>query len=320
MNIPPFKITEKSNNLAVEIGILLGKYTAINSPVPEPKLRKKNLVKSVHSSVSIEGNTLTEEQATAIFEGKRVIGRPNEIVEIQNTIELYKHTGVFTSLSSRDFLKGHKILMKGLIGNPGKWRTSGVGIYQGNKLVHPGPSHKLVPQHMGNLFEFIKKSRTLNSLIKSSVFHYETLFIHPFIDGNGRISRFWQSIILTKAYPVFEYIPIESMVRERQKEYYKVLGICDKAGESTKFIEYMLQVILDQTETFFSKIKSATLTVEERLDLAKSHFEKAAFSRAEYQSLFKTISSATATRDLTFGTKKKLLKKNGKLINTLYHF
>jgi Fic family protein len=173
---------------------------------------------------------------------------------------------------------------------------------------------------MGELFAFLKRKDNLNPLIKSSVFHYELEFIHPFSDGNGRMGRLWQTVILLKYHPLFEYIPMESIVREKQKEYYKVLAQADKAGDSTLFIEFMTKVIFRAAQEFLVAVKPQSQTAKTRLKLAGDHFQKKPFSRKDYLAFHKNISTATASRDLLFGVKQKVLKRSGARALTWYRF
>ena len=177
--------------------------------------------------MEIEGNTLSEEQITALLENKRVIAPQKDILEVQNAIKVYNQLSKFNPYRLRDLEKAHSILMKGLIDNAGKLRTSNVGIVKGSKVEHIAPNGSIVMGLMNNLFEYLKKDKEL-LLIKSCVFHYEFEFIHPFLDGNGRMGRLWQTLILMQQYPVFEYLPVESLIKQKQREYYKKLSESDK--------------------------------------------------------------------------------------------
>jgi len=311
MKTPPYNINETIAELILNIGILLGKYEGINKPIPEPKLRRKNLVKTIQSSLAIEGNTLELDQVTAILDGKRVIAPKRDLHEIKNAIEVYKMIGGFSSSSSRDFLKAHRVLMNGLVEVSGKWRSKGVGIIKGKNVKHIAPPQHFVPGLMKDLFLFIKKNKNLSPLIKSCIFHYESQFIHPFIDGNGRMGRLWQSVILSNWNPVFSYVPIEHLISKNQNKYYEVLEICDNEGESTKFIEFMLNIIKIELGTFLDEIKVPTQTNENRINQAIQIFGKEEFSRKMYMNLFKNISAPTASRDLAYGIEKSLIIKFG---------
>ena len=239
---PPYDITPKILKLITSISEKLGEINATYLSKQSPQLRKQNRIKTIHSSLQIEGNTLTEEQITALIENKRVIGPEKDVLEVLNAIKLYENLEKYKFYSDKSFLKAHKELMNGLIQSPGKYRTKGVGIVKGNMVEHVAPPAENVPYLMKDLFEYLKDSEEL-TLIKSCVFHYEMEFIHPFIDGNGRMGRLWQTLILMSEYPVFEFLPFQTLISQTQNEYYNSLAMCDKLGKSTMFIEYMLGVI-----------------------------------------------------------------------------
>jgi Fic family protein len=201
------------------------------------------------------------------------------------------------------------------VSDNGKYRKTGVGIMAGDRIAHMAPPSENVPHLMNDLFSFLKKSNEI-TLIKSCVFHYEMEFIHPFIDGNGRMGRLWQTLILIKEYPVFEFIPFENMIHKTQKEYYHALSQSDKSGNSAPFIEYMLTIINDSLYTMLD-FKSRVMTSEDRL----SYFLEitdAAFSRKDYMRVFKEISTATASRDLKQGVELGLFEKEGDKTKTIY--
>jgi Fic family protein len=312
---PPYDITPKILKLVAQISEKLGEINANLLDRPSPKLRKQNRVKTIHNSLKIEGNTLTEQQITAIIENKRVVGPKKDIIEVLNAVEVYDKIKNFKFYSEKDFLKAHKILMKGLIENPGKYRKQSVGIVKGTKVEHIAPPFKNVPYLMSDLFNYLKNNPEL-SLIKSCVFHYEMEFIHPFIDGNGRMGRLWQTIILRNEYPVFEFIPLETLIGKSQKEYYNALSKSDRKGNSTCFIEYMLEIIdktLEQTLNFGSRKLKQIERLNYFLELGKTEF-----TRKDYMDIFKDISTATASRDLNKGVKLKLFKKEGEKNKTKY--
>lgn len=312
---PPYDITAKILKLITQISEKIGEINANLLDKPSPKLRKQNRVKTIHNSLKIEGNTLTEQQITAIIENKRVIGPKKDIIEVLNAIDVYDAIENFKSHSERDFLRAHKMLMKGLIDTPGTYRKQGVGILKGDKVEHIAPPYENVPYLMKDLFKYLKDKSELN-LIKSCVFHYEMEFIHPFIDGNGRMGRLWQTIILRNEYPVFEFIPLETLISKSQKEYYKALSESDSEGNSTFFIEYMLGIIdktLEQTLNFGSRKLKQIDRLNYFLELDKKEF-----TRKDYMNVFKDISSATASRDLNKGIELKLFKKDGEKNKTKY--
>ena len=312
---PPYNITPKILKLVTSISEKIGEINANLLDKPSPLLRKQNRIKTIHNSLKIEGNTLSEEQITAILEKRKVVGPKKDIIEVLNTIDVYENLNNFNYKSEKDFLKAHKNLMRELIEKPGIYRKQGVGIVKGNNLEHIAPPHGNVSFLMKDLFTYLKNENELN-LIKSCVFHYEMEFIHPFLDGNGRMRRLWQTLILKNEYSVFEFIPLETLISKSQKKYYKALSVSDKQGESTPFIEYMLNIIdssLEQTLKFGTK----KLTQIERLNYYIES-NKNEFTRKDYMKTFKDISSATASRDLNKGIELKLFSKIGERNKTKY--
>lgn len=316
---PPYKITKKSLKLISEISNLIGRYEGIYSPPPTPQLRKQNRIKSIYGTLSIEGNILSLEQVTAIIEKKKVIGPHKDILEVNNAIKAYEDLKKFNLHSLESLCKAHGMFMKDLVKDAGKIRSGNVGIFKGGQVVHVAPQPKMLPRLLKNLFAFLKKSDD-HKIIKSCVFHYEFEFIHPFSDGNGRMGRFWQNIILYSYNPVFEYLPIESLIKENQRNYYNVLQQCDKEAESTKFIEFMLEIILRALNDFFNNIKTEPIDTKARITKAKEYFKTKTFTRKDYLNLFKTISTATASRDLKYCVEKKLAHKSGDKRLATYRF
>ena len=312
---PPYDITTKIIKQIRSISEKIGEVNANYLSKQSPQLRKKNRIKTIHSSLQIEGNTLTEEQITALIENKRVVGPQKDVLEVINAINVYDKLNKYDFLSEKSFLKAHQNLMTGLINDPGKYRTQGVGIVKGTKLEHVAPSYKNVPFLMQDLFKYLKGSDEL-TLIKSCVFHYEMEFIHPFLDGNGRMGRLWQTLILMTEYPIFEFLPFETLISKTQKEYYKSLAMSDKSGKSTFFIEYMLHVI-DQSLQSILTYNNRILKDTDRLEYFIS-LEIKSFTRKDYMNVFKDLSSATASRDLKKGVELKVFKSIGKKNKTEY--
>jgi Fic family protein len=317
---PPFKITPKINNLVAEISKLLGLLEATTLSVPNPKLRRKNRIRTIKSTLAIEGHTFTEDQITAVLENRRVLGTEKELLEVQNAIQLYDLMDEFRSSRSRDFLKAHKILMGGILASAGKYRSKNVGVLAGTKVKHLAPKPNMVPELMGKVFEWIKKEKEIHALILSSIVHYEIEFIHPFEDGNGRMGRYWQALILKEYDEFFKYVPIESLIERNQKDYYSSLERSDKTGESTGFIEFILSIISTTLKEMSSELKGVTNSFEKKMEKAAGHFGEKIFSRKDYMELFKNISSATASRDLKEAVEKSLLKKIGERNQTKYRF
>jgi len=315
---PPYNITEKIVALVASISEKIGEINATHLYKPATELRKKNRIKTIQSSLEIEGNTLTEEQITALLENKRVIAPKKDILEVQNAIKVYEQLNTFNPFQLKDLEKAHAILMKGLIENQGKLRTTNVGIVKGSKVEHIAPNGTMVNGLMKDLFDYLKKDNDL-ILIKSCAFHYEFEFIHPFLDGNGRMGRLWQTLILMQQYPVFEYLPVESIIKQKQNEYYDKLSESDKKGNSTPFIEFMLAIILESLDGLLQS-QSVTLHTEDRINLYKEKIGKNKFSRKNYMQHFKNISAPTASRDLKWAVEQNLLAKFGEQRLTEYQF
>ena len=312
---PPYDITPKILKLITSISEKLGEINATYLSKQSPQLHKQNRIKTIHSSLQIEGNTLTEEQITALIENKRIIGPEKDVMEVLNAIKLYDNLEKYKFYSDKSFLKAHKELMNGLIQSPGKYRNKGVGIVKGNIVEHVAPPSENVPFLMKDLFEYLKDSEEL-TLIKSCVFHYEMEFIHPFIDGNGRMGRLWQTLILMSEYTVFEFLPFETLISQTQNEYYNSLAMCDKLGNSTIFIEYMLGVI-DKSLSSLLDYNNRIFKDVDRLEYFIKLGAKE-FTRKDYMNTFKDLSSATASRDLKKGLELKLFESVGLLNKTKY--
>lgn len=313
---PPYSITSEILSFVSSISEKIGEANAYFLDRPSPQLRKQNRIKTIHSSLQIEGNTLSIDQITAIIEDKRVIGPEKDILEVRNAVRVYEELNTFNPALSESFLKAHGMLMTGLIENPGQYRTKSVGIFQGSNVAHIAPPARNVHFLMDSLFNYIKNDEDL-TFIKSCVFHYEMEFIHPFMDGNGRMGRLWQTVILMNKYPVFEYLPFETLVSKSQDDYYKILASCDKKGESTEFIEFMLRII-DTSLGEVLKFNNRSLSEMERIKYFISQ-GNTTFTRKDYMNVFKEISSATASRDLKKGVEQKLFLKTGEKSQTYYH-
>ena len=312
---PPYEITTSILKLIASISEKIGQVNAVYLVKQSPQLRKQNRIKTIHSSLQIEGNTLTEEQITAIIENKRVLAPQKDIAEVLNALDVYDKLKTFKPHTEKSFLEAHQILMKGLVENSGRYRKNSVGIVKGSKLAHLAPPAENLSFLMKDLFNYVKNKEEL-TLIKACVFHYEMEFIHPFLDGNGRMGRLWQTVILMNDYPVFEFLPIETIISATQENYYKALSISDKQGKSTVFIEYMLEVI-DKALFELLKFNNRILTDNDRLDYFIS-LGKKEFKRNDYMNVFKDISSATASRDLKKGIDLNIFEKTGDKNKTIY--
>lgn len=312
---PPYAITPRVLKLISSISEKIGEVNATYLSKQSPQLRKQNRIKTIQSSLQIEGNTLTIEQITALIENKRVVGPKKDVTEVQNAIQVYDGLISYKSHSEKAFLKAHAALMKGLLDPVGKYRNQSVGIIKGEKLEHVAPPFQNVPYLMKDLFVYLKDADEL-TLIKSCVFHYEMEFIHPFLDGNGRMGRLWQTVILLQDFPVFEFLPFEKLISETQNDYYQSLSESDKIGKSTPFIEYMLGVI-DKSLAELLNYTQRILKDMDRLEyfLGQGFTE---FSRKDYMQVFKDISTATASRDLKKGLELNLFESSGELNKTRY--
>jgi len=314
----PYKITGKILKLVALISEKIGEVNSAHLHKPPTELRKKNRIKTIHSSLEIEGNTLTIEQITAIVENKRVIGPKKDILEVKNAIAVYDYLDKLNPYEFESFCIAHGILMNGLVESAGKLRSKSVGIVKGSEVTHIAPPSERVKPLMNDLFDYLKNEDDL-ILIKSCVFHYEMEFIHPFIDGNGRMGRLWQTLILKDSYPVFEFLPIETLIKERQEQYYESLGKSDNTGESTLFIEFMLEVILESLDELLN-IQNISLTNIDRINLFKSIIKNDYFGRKEYLKNFREISSATASRDLNYAVEIGIIEKIGDKNTARYKF
>lgn len=245
---PPYKLTSAIVTLVAEVSQLLGRLSVLDSTASDLRLRRANRIRTIQGSLAIEGNSLSEEQVTAILEGKRVLASPRELQEVRNAILAYERFDTWKPDSLEDLLAAHRLLMAGLVDDSGSFRSGGVGVMAGARLVHMAPPAGRVPALMNDLFAWIKTTDA-HLLIASSVFHYEFEFVHPFADGNGRIGRLWQSLILSRWKALFANLPVESIVYQHQAEYYEALNASGKNGESSVFIEFMLQRILEALQS-----------------------------------------------------------------------
>ena len=261
---PPYTITDEILNLVSDITEILTKLTIDDKMNYNPRLRRDNRVKTIHASLALENNSLSIEHVTDIIAGKRVLGPQNEICEVKNAFEAYEHLLELNPYLIKDMLKAHKMLMHDLTKEAGTFRQGGVGVFAGDRLVHMAPPAERVPQLIKELIDWLKKDKA-HPLIKSCVFHYEFEFIHPFADGNGRMGRMWHTLILYKWKPIFGWLPIETIIRERQEEYYNALGKADSKADSGVFIEFLLQAIYDSLKEY-DKTEQVTVQVTEQVE------------------------------------------------------
>lgn len=240
--VPPFDITEEISNLTINIAETVGHLSAKIGNIPAPVLRKQNRIKTIQASLSIENNSLSIEQVTDILDGKRVLGPPDEIIEVKNAIDAYNLLFELDPYKEADLLRAHRLMMTDLVPENGRYRSGGVGVFDGGRCIHLAPPATQVPFLMGDLLNWAR-STTTHPLISSCVFHYEFEFIHPFADGNGRMGRMWQTLLLMQWHQIFAWIPVETIVKEHQQEYYAAIAASDKSGKSTDFITFMLRCL-----------------------------------------------------------------------------
>ncbi len=318
--IPPYTLTTEILRKCQLISHILGVLQGARISLVPLKLRKENKIRTIQSTLAIEGNSLSIEQITGLLEGKRIVGPKKDILEVNNAIKVYSNLDIWDPLSRESFKKAHKILMKNLIPNNGEWRTRGIGIFKGKEIAHVAPPASRVEDLMNKLFSFLKKNKDIPWLVKGSVFHYELEFIHPFSDGNGRMGRLWQQLLFIREDPIFAHISIEALIRKSQKKYYDCLAECDRLGNSTKFIEFSLEQTFSALKEYSELPVSKNMDVEMRLQYAKEKLQGEWFARKTYMELHKDISTATASRDLEKGKFLKILDAKGSKTLTKYRF
>jgi len=303
---PPYKITSKILNLVSSISEVIGKLEVLEPKAISPNLRKINKIKTIAGTLAIEGNFLGEEKITSILEGKRVLGEVREIAEVQGAIKVYDELKNFDYSNIEHLLKSHQILMNEILLNTGTFRNVNVKVAE-----HIAPPPIQVPTLMNNLFEWLKNS-DIHPLIKSSVFHYEFEFIHPFYDGNGRVGRLWQTLILYNWKNIFSAIPLESVIKIHQEEYYKALELSSSLGKSTPFIEFMLAVIFETCNKTLEEIENVPKNVPKNVPLKRAEnivnlIKLNKDITIEQLALECKVNSKTIKRDIA------KLKKDGKL-------
>lgn len=266
-------MNDKIVDLVAAISEQIGQIKVLSHGNLNPHLRKENRIRTIHSSLAIEHNSLSLEQVTAVIEGKRILGNPNEIREVMNAYDTYEMMLSLDPYTVEDLLKAHKIMMKGLISDNGQFRSGGVGVFNGKTLVHMAPPANLVPMEIQDLFDWYGNSQ-IHPLIRSAIFHYEFEFIHPFADGNGRMGRLWHSLLLGKWNELFYWMPVEELIRTRQQQYYDALGKSDRDSDSCTFVELMLEILLDtlkdtlvvgQTNT--SSLSTVSLPIQKLIEV-----------------------------------------------------
>ena len=310
---PPFEITNQMIDYVAKIAELVGKLSAVSSLSANPTLRRSNRIRTIHGSLAIEQNTLSLEQVTAVLNGKHVLAPPKDIAEVKNAYEIYERLDELDPYSVDDLLTAHGIMTRGLVEESGVFRTRPVGVVDNEgHVLHFGTLPQYVPDLVMELLDWIKTSE-VHMLIRSCVFHYELELIHPFADGNGRVGRLWHTLLLSKWNPAFTWLPVESIIHERQQEYYAAINAANDAGESTVFIEFMLSAIkASLTEAIFmsdemsdGKIDKGTLRWNKIQKHLKTHNY---IMNADVRELC-GVSAATANRILAgLVSEKKIIK------------
>lgn len=320
---PPFEITNKTIEDIAEIAQMTGRISVSSQLGRDPMLRRKNRINTVYSSLAIENNVLTSEQVTAVLNGKHVIAPPKDIAEVKNAYEIYEHMDTLDPYSIDDLLKAHGVMMKGINDEAGNFRTRPVGVVDSGtgRIIHFGTLPDYVPNAVGELLDWAKNT-DVHMLVKSCVFHYEFELIHPFADGNGRMGRLWHTLMLSKWNPLFAWLPIESMIHDKQAEYYTTINNCNNAGNSTEFIAFMLGVIKDiLRENEMSEIVSEKMSGLEnkRIDIInKFLYENHSITSKEAAELL-DIGERTVQRLLKKAERMGLIKSNGSTKNKCYY-
>ena len=309
---PPFEITNHMIDHVAEIAELVGKLSAVSSLSANPTLRRSNRIRTIHGSLAIEQNTLSLEQVTAVLNGKHVLASPKDIVEVKNAYEIYERLDELDPYSVEDLLTAHGIMTRDLVEESGMFRTRPVGVVDSEgHVLHFGTLPQYVPDLVMELLDWAKTSE-VHMLIRSCVFHYELELIHPFADGNGRVGRLWHTLLLSKWNSAFAWLPVESIIHDRQQEYYAAINASNDAGESTVFIEFMMsaikasliEAINTSNEMSDGKINKVALRWKKIEEYLKTHDY---IMNADVRELC-GVSAATANRTLS------MLTIEGKLV------
>lgn len=267
---PPFERNDRIDELCMEIAELIGMLSPEAPLVKSPTIHRELRIKTIHSSLLIEGNTLDEDAVTAILDGRKVLGNRDDILEVENAKRAYDLIPELDPLSLEDLLKAHGVMMENLTPEAGRFRSGNVGVFDGDALIHAGTPAAYVPEVMADIFTWLRAT-TMHPLLASCIFHFEFEFCHPFSDGNGRTGRLWHTLLLSRWRPVFAWLPVESVIRQRQAGYYEALAKSDAAGSSEIFVEFMLGVIKDSITPFSKSIDSRTMMKSKTLEFFRDN-------------------------------------------------
>ncbi len=310
---PPFEITTEILSDVAGIAELVGRISGKGHLSASPTLRRSNRIRTIHGSLAIEQNTLTIEQVTAVLNGKQVIAPPKDIAEVKNAYEIYEHMDELDPYSVDALLSAHGVMMRGLVNEAGVFRSRPVGVVDNDgRILHFGTLPDYVPGLVDELLEWTRESE-LPMLIKSCVFHYEFELIHPFADGNGRVGRLWHTLLLSKWNPIFAWLPVESIIHDRQQEYYDAINASNEEGASTKFIVFMLSAIkssiMEALNMSDEMIDESTSQSENRWDVVRTYMQKNVSIRNSDICRMLGVSSATANRLLRLWTDEGKLER-----------
>ena len=305
---PPFTITAAILDEITDIAELVGLVSATSGLTTNPTLRRTNRIRTIYSSLAIEQNTLSLDQVTAVLNGKRVLAPPKDVAEVKNAYEIYECMEKLNPFSVEDLLTAHGVLTRGLVEESGYFRSGPVGVVdKQGRILHFGTLPDFVPKLVTELLEWTEQSE-FHMLIKSCVFHYEFELIHPFADGNGRIGRLWHTLLLTQWKPMFAWLPIESIIHDRQEEYYAAINRSNTEGESTVFIEFMLSAIKEAMLDVVVPHHTTSIDETRRRTIERFLQAEETITNAEVRKLF-DVSSATANRILAKLTENGMLEK-----------
>lgn len=299
---PEYEITPEITNLIYRIAQDLERINIVREQVLSPRLRRENRIKTIHSSLQIEANTLSLGQVADVIDGKAVIGPARDILEVKDAMAAYEKLPDYDPYSVQDLLSAHKLMTSSTVKESGRFRSGGVGVVVGDKPIHIAPQADLVPGEVAALLKWTKKT-DLPQVLKSCIFHYEFEFIHPFADGNGRMGRMWQTLLLIQENPVFGSLPVETLIAARQHEYYQAIERSTRVNNSAIFAEFMLGLIAEAVAEFKDNqgVVGAPLPVMLSKNAEKVYAILAKDPAATYKEIAKAlgVSEKTAQRSLT---------------------